>query len=73
MESVEGNDVARDIQFLQAFLGGGDFVGFIVAAAVRQHERRIGSENVEDLFGLHVVEGIKTAAENPRRLPVSSS
>jgi hypothetical protein len=55
--------MARQVEFLQQLLHGGDFVGLFVDLDVRQHQRRVDGERAEHLFCHDVVEVIETALE----------
>ena len=63
MHRVAGDDVTRQIEFLQKLLHGGDFVGFFIDLDVRQHQRGIDGERAEHLPGLDVVEIVETALQ----------
>ena len=67
MQSVQGDDAVRDVEFLEQPLRGGDLVGFLRDIEVRQDQAGFGVECVQQLGRLAVAEIVETA---PQRLAV---
>lgn len=63
MHGVAGDDISRQVEFLQQLLHGGDLVGFFVDFDMSQNQRRIDRERAEHLLGFDVVEVVETGLE----------
>ena len=67
MQSVQGDDAVRDVEFAEQPLGGWDLAGFLLDIDVRQDQAGFGIEGVQQLGCLTIAEIVEAA---PQRLAV---
>ena len=63
MHCVDGDERVDEAEFRDQLLDRRDFIGFLIAIDMAEHEGRLGGEGAENVRGLTIVKTVETASQ----------